>query len=210
MTYSLNEVELTAKKAARGAGYPWGMAEEAGKATRWLCQQGLDGCLVLAELLKQSDGADLADWSPKPNSSDWNIKAKPLCPIMTGAAISDHANGLRIQTIHVSNVLQPLLLLPFAAMAARQLDATITLTWSGCVAQTNGHGLHIHGDQMDGADFILIKIDGPVESLQTQTSRSSPDADAWAALGQFAHRTYAPATAESRAKGAGAGITDND
>ena len=33
MSLSLNEVESTAKKAARGAGYPWGLAEEAAKAT---------------------------------------------------------------------------------------------------------------------------------------------------------------------------------
>ncbi|NND22495.1 MAG: DUF3726 domain-containing protein, partial [Silicimonas sp.] len=42
MSYSLNEVEATAKKAARGAGYPWGLAEEAAKATRWLCAHDID------------------------------------------------------------------------------------------------------------------------------------------------------------------------
>ena len=31
-----------------------------------------------------------------------------------------------------------------------------------------------------------------------------------AMLGRFAHRTYAPATQESRLAGAGAGLTDND
>ena len=33
MNLSLNEVDAMAKKAARGAGYSWGLAEEAGKAT---------------------------------------------------------------------------------------------------------------------------------------------------------------------------------
>ena len=47
MNYSLNAVESTAKRAARGAGYPWGLAEEAGKATRWLSHQGLEGCGAL-------------------------------------------------------------------------------------------------------------------------------------------------------------------
>ena len=36
MNVSMNEVESMAKTAARGAGYSWGLAEEAGKATRWL------------------------------------------------------------------------------------------------------------------------------------------------------------------------------
>ena len=57
MSYSLNEMEATAKRAARGAGYSWGLAEEASKATRWLCTQGLDGAAELAHVL----GADL--WS---------------------------------------------------------------------------------------------------------------------------------------------------
>jgi len=37
-----------------------------------------------------------------------------------------------------------------------------------------------------------------------------PDAEAWAALGQFAHRTYAPATDASRLKGAGGSLNDSD
>ena len=36
MTYSLYEIEVTGKRAARGSGFSWGLAEEAGKATRWL------------------------------------------------------------------------------------------------------------------------------------------------------------------------------
>ena len=52
MSYALNEVEATAKRAARGAGYSWGLAEEASKATRWLCAKGIDGSAVLAGLLE--------------------------------------------------------------------------------------------------------------------------------------------------------------
>ncbi|MEL7259121.1 MAG: DUF3726 domain-containing protein, partial [Pseudomonadota bacterium] len=43
MSWSLNEVESLARKAARGAGYSWGLAEEAGKATRWTCAAGWPG-----------------------------------------------------------------------------------------------------------------------------------------------------------------------
>ena len=40
--------------------------------------------------------------------------------------------------------------------------------------------------------------------------RADPDPNDWAALLAFAHRTYAPATEESRLRGAGAGLSDND
>lgn len=38
-TLSRNETESLCMKAARGAGFSWGMAEEAGFATGWLCPQ---------------------------------------------------------------------------------------------------------------------------------------------------------------------------
>ncbi len=51
MSWSLNEIEGLARKAARGSGLSWGLAEEAGKATRWLCAAGLPGADALAGLL---------------------------------------------------------------------------------------------------------------------------------------------------------------
>ena len=52
MSYSLNEFEALALKAARGAGLPWGLAEEAGKAVRILSSFGFDAGPVLLEALK--------------------------------------------------------------------------------------------------------------------------------------------------------------
>ena len=34
MSFSLNEIEAMGRRAARGAGLHWGIAEEAGKAVR--------------------------------------------------------------------------------------------------------------------------------------------------------------------------------
>ena len=48
MNWSLNELDAMARKAARGAGYSWGLAEEAGRATRWLAAAGLPGPMCLA------------------------------------------------------------------------------------------------------------------------------------------------------------------
>ncbi|HBM69159.1 MAG TPA: DUF3726 domain-containing protein, partial [Rhodobacteraceae bacterium] len=38
MSYSLNELQALARKAARGSGVPWGIAEEAAMAARYLCE----------------------------------------------------------------------------------------------------------------------------------------------------------------------------
>ena len=74
MTLSLNEIESTAKKAARGGGYPWGLAEEAASATRWLHSNDLDGCAALASLLDRVDGQEITSWSPNPCNNVWSVE----------------------------------------------------------------------------------------------------------------------------------------
>jgi len=48
---SLSEIDALARKAARGAGYSWGIAEEVGKSARWLSAYGFKGPEVLSEHL---------------------------------------------------------------------------------------------------------------------------------------------------------------
>ena len=52
---SLPEIESLVVKAARGAGYNWGIAEEAGFAVRWLARTGLPGPEILLAHLQEFD-----------------------------------------------------------------------------------------------------------------------------------------------------------
>lgn len=211
MTFSLNEVEATAKKATRGAGYPWGMAEEAGKAVRWLCAQGLDGCEALAELLKKFDGASLSQVAPQATGEDWSAPGGLLCPLMTGTAMSDRASDIVGASIRASEVAVPRLLFFFAASVAAQCKSVITLDWPGGSAVTDGARLSLHGAPAGNlANWVRIQAGGALERSNPVATRADPEASAWETLTVFAHRTYAPATEESRLKGAGAGITDRD
>ncbi len=102
MTLSLNEVDALAKKATRGAGYPWGHAEEAGKAVRWLCQNGVDGCAILARTLAHFDGRDGASGTPDVTQTPWQSPGDTLCPIIAGTALSDMAPALRDGAIRMN------------------------------------------------------------------------------------------------------------
>ena len=51
MIPSLSEIIATGRKAAKGAGYSWGQADEVGRATAWLWEHGIDSITPLAELL---------------------------------------------------------------------------------------------------------------------------------------------------------------
>ena len=54
---SLNQIEQTTRKAARGAGLAWGLADETGRAVRWLHAHGLPGVAALADWLESIGGA---------------------------------------------------------------------------------------------------------------------------------------------------------
>jgi len=138
MSFALNEVEAMARKAARGAQFSWGMAEEAGKATRWLCAQGFDGCSALALVLAKSEGVEKADMAPTSSGEVWRAPKGPLCPLMAGVALSDFAYLLENSEVSMENVACPNLLLPSVAAAARRLEITLTLDMDGVMIVTDG------------------------------------------------------------------------
>ncbi|MEX0303924.1 MAG: DUF3726 domain-containing protein [Leisingera sp.] len=209
MSYALNEVEATAKRAARGAGYDWGLAEEAAKATRWLCAQGLDGAAVLAAVLEAGFAADPAAHAPLGLAGGWQAKAQ-LCPLATGAALSDCAARLQQAPQVMGPVARPAMILPFAALAARRLGACVTVEGEGFQAVTDGSALQIEGTLPDAAASLTVRAEGSLTASGPLNSRAEPEEAAWAVLNRFAHKTYAPATEESRLLGAGAGLSDND
>ncbi|WP_443692938.1 DUF3726 domain-containing protein [Pseudomonas protegens] len=133
MHASLNEIESLCKKAARGAGLSWGLAEEAGKAARWLSAHGLDGPGVLATQLRQNDGCAYQQLAPDVSAEPWQVPGHALCPLIAGATLSDHSYLLRNNgRIELRQVAHPQLLLPFASATARQLGLWLELSWNGC------------------------------------------------------------------------------
>ena len=94
MTYSLNEIEVTSKRAACGAGLDWGIAEDAGRAVRWLAERGLPGPELLSALLVAHKGLTYRDLAPQLDSGTWHAPAGRLCPLIAGSALCDRAGEL--------------------------------------------------------------------------------------------------------------------
>ena len=203
MTLSMNEVEATAKKATRGAGYPWGLAEEAGRATRWLCGRDLDGCQALAGLLVETDGSDLNRWTPRCDGPLWNAPGGKLCPLIAGTALSDRA--LALSSVRMAVLVMPLLLLPFAALAAQQRETVVEVDMPGARAATDGRALSVSGTFPPVTDQLDIAFGGHLQQPLPARSRADPDANILGLLNRLAHRTYAPATDASRLSGPGQG-----
>lgn len=211
MTYSLNEIEAHAKKAARGGGYDWGVAEEAGKAVRWLASHGLPGAEALTAHLEQH----AHDGPPQTLDGDWSSATGALCPLTAGVTLNDCAelpttsHGQRMK-----NITHPLLVVPFAAWAALHIKAPLTVVWDSVRATTNGFDLLVEGAEDDlstpQTDVLECFAAKGSHTLAAPALRGNISPDVWAKLNTFAQRTYAPATEASRLLGAGAGVSDND
>lgn len=216
MSWSLNEVEGLARKAARGSGLSWGLAEEAGKSVRWLAGSGLPGPEALAGLLSRNDGRTYDALCPLETEGAWIAQSGQLCPLITGAVICDHATDIAAERdIDLGCTSFPMLLLPFAAGAAQIGRKTVEISWPGTTAMIEPDGrIGFSEDtslRTDQADTVSIRAVGTrAGNPLPEFRRAEIPADTAKILGVFAHRTYAPDTPESRLAGAGAGLTDND
>ncbi len=209
--YSLAEIDAQCRKAARGAGCAWGIAEEAGRAARWLAAYGLPGPKVLAELFS---GARSCKLTVPEEAGPW-CADKPICPLPFGAALADRAVQMAKQGgMSASEVAWPLLMLPQAGRASEALGQPVSVRWDGFSAICMPQGLWIGEDAA-----MLSKVGTAFHSAPCIAAEHlrPPGREAcqvddwdWAILDGFAHRTYVPATEASRLAGAGAGLTDND
>ena len=217
MTYSLNEVEMQSVKAARGAGVPWGLAEEAGKAARWLAAHGQPALDALVGMLDLIDGRPYADLTPVFEAGRWVGREGTLCALVAGVTLCDRAEALAAgERFETGPVAYPLLVVPFVAAAHRATGCAFALEWLGTSITIDAAGLHMApgGDVLASvADRLTCDLRSPTLSGDVVTADLGGvrvDPALWARLGVYAHRIYVPASEASRERGAGAGLNDND
>lgn len=210
MIVSHNELDSLAKRAARGAGNSWGMAAEVGKATRWLVAHGLPGVSALADLLAWRDARSIDGLAPPDISLRWD-DGIVRDPVAVAATACDLTEVLVAGPAELGAVRQPLLVAFHLAAAGRRAGTDLVVEWGGGAL---GLGPDLPVIELDGslADEAVVRcrpgtIGGNV-TVATITPHE-PDPAAWALIESFAARTYAPATDDSRRKGAGAGLIDD-
>jgi len=216
MTWSLNEVDSLSKKAARGSGMSWGLAEEAGKAARGLCEYGFDGPENLLSLLRDHDNLPNDDIAPKDHAGVWSAAKGGLCPVAAGAALCDLAYDIaRDAPLQMKGVVRPLLLLPFVQGAVAQSGRDLCLCWDGVQLHVSRDGVQIAGREsdLDCAQAPMVQVRAGLAregQVLARAGRARMAQTTAAQLGEYAQRTYAPDTEASRLKGAGSNLSDND
>ncbi|MBB3769462.1 hypothetical protein FHS55_000048 [Angulomicrobium tetraedrale] len=206
MDLSLNEVETLAAKAARGAGCSWGEADEMGRAARWLARSGLAFAPMLVAFLGVHDSL------ARPRVVDGQLTATaPACPLATGCWLVDEAGAWTM--VDLPDVAFPLLLLPFAARAARLAGRPVRFTsregaWT-LTALGELAGDEPGGVRSEGQSRVACTDDVPSPARPAHRRAALEEADL-RVLQAYALKTCVPESEGSRIRGAGGGGTDDD
>ena len=218
MKRSLNEIEQTCRKAARGSGLPWGVADETGRAIRWLQAFQLDGVSSLVALLESVDHHRPVDYAPESLDGVWHGPNNVLSPIMTGLALSDCMGLMQGRSIETGEIAWPVLVTGFVGHTLLNREQSVTIGWLSIGLSICRDRLTIIGDMgdlyTDRAGWLTcekLPYDGDSGvSRAPGVGDTRVDAQTWEKLENRAHLTYVKATEASRLSGAGAGLNDND
>lgn len=220
VTLSRNETESLCMKAARGAGFSWGLAEEAGFAAGWLAAQGIDGATPFLAFLTRNLERPAGFGTPIPRPGHWqSVRSDPLCPIQLGAALTDHAAlpyGPFGQDTQLGPVETPLFLLPFLVRAAQICQRTLMISWRGgrlCITPEGAFN-RLNTVAWGGLSILAIRIstspEDDMEPIAAEPTRLPSILLSTAnGLASFALKTTVPASDVSRT-GAGSSTADND
>ncbi|QKC86628.1 DUF3726 domain-containing protein [Mesorhizobium sp. NZP2077] len=189
MDLSLNEVETLSTKAARGAGFSWGLAEDIGRAARRIAVedenwgQALLGLLDNAQSFAPPDPLRAARW----RIGEADVHAgRPLCPIRTAALLLDDPPPAEVMPLTILEVALPVWLDAMLRRSIMRVARPAALPRADVVIER-----HLH-------------IAQPVVGR-----RGAIEGETLAALNAFAARTYVPESERSRTRGAGGGRVDD-
>jgi Protein of unknown function (DUF3726) len=206
---SLNEVEMLAAKVSRGAGFDWGLCDDIGKCARALAAGGLPWASSLLALAQDAPALVAptlslsAETAILPAATGFR-----LCPIRTGALIADRPH-LVTSPLRIDHVAHPLWLVGFAVL----WSTPQTVSWHGSYADIRNGAVAAQADHggwlAPNASVTVGTAPGDVHEPDRHR-RASVDAKVFEALGAMAARTYVPASASSRATGAGGSRTDDE
>lgn len=207
MRHSLNEIEVTLRKAGVGAGISVGLSEEVGRAAGWLAARQLDG--ASAGLLAVRGGLSACDLT----------QGEGDCATFNGASVAVAGPSAfdvlaaGAAQVRLTGMDSPLLLVGLAGVAATDRDQSFELHFAnGQVIGVSPEGASGLEPGALGSD-VTVRISASAKPADTVPPNAKgievSDTD-WQEISALAAKTYVPESDASRDQGAGAGSIDND
>ncbi len=201
---SLSEIDTTAKRASRAAGFSWGVAEEIGKNIRLLELFGLDGIKTLNQyyILRKSQKFENLNIINENNQS----KKYPFCPITLGTNFLDQIRSIeKFEKIIFNNISYPLLILPFLSRGSEVIGKKINVKINNIEFLLNLN-VNIKSNLLNQSiPEVANKVE--INFLQNKDNFSEQE---WESLYKLSEETFVEENDSLKQNAAGAGLTDND
>ena len=201
---SLSEIDTVSKRATRGAGFDWGIAEEVGKNIRMLEMLGIAGIKNLNHYykIKVKKNFEKISLIEKENKS----KKLEYCPRIAGVSFLDQVRSLEnLSEIKFENIAFPILFLPFVSRASEIVGRKILLTVDNRTFLLN-YNTSIYSNSLNEGvttigNNVVVKF---LENLDTFAESE------WKELYALSEETFVEENDSLKQGAAGAGLTDND
>ena len=201
---TLSEIDTTSKRAAKGAGFSWGISEEIGKNMRLLELFGLSGIKNLNKYLKDYKKKQFQKIALISEINE--TKKNPFCPIILGTNFIDQVNLFdKKNNIKIINVAFPILFLPFVSRASEVIGKRIFL-------KIDEKEFLLNLNQSIYSNYLKNEILENCNSISINfiENNNSFNENEWKELYKLSEDTFVEETESLKIGAAGAGLTDND
>ena len=201
---SLSEIETTAKRASRAAGYSWGIAEEVGKSIRLSELFGFPGIKHLNQYYQNKKKIKFSDIKliNKTNKSN----GLSFCPIILGVNFIDQVKNVEnLKSCLIEKLAYPLLLLPFLSRSSEIIGKKLLFSFDDSKFLLN-FNMSIFSNSWN-KEIPILANQVEISFLNNEDNFSDQD---WKNLYKLAEDTFVEETDSLKQGAAGAGLTDND
>ncbi|MDC3119692.1 DUF3726 domain-containing protein [Candidatus Pelagibacter sp.] len=201
---SLSEIETTAKRASKAAGFSWGESEEIGKCIRQLEMFGLPGIKHLNSYFhdRQKNIYENLDLIKLSNPSSSN----PYCPIILGIGFLDQLKIVEnYEKIYFSSIAYPIIFLSFLSRSSEIIGKKINVKFDQKEILLNLN-VNIYSNFLN-LDFPKSSKNLEINIIENKDNFSD---DEWKSLYKLSENTFVEETESLKKGAAGAGLTDND
>ena len=200
---SFSEIDVVVKRASRGMGFDWGVAEEIGKNIKLLEMFGLPGFKNLNQYFKIYKNKQFQKISL---ISQLNNSKTYFCPINSGINFLDQVNMLiEKDEIIFENMAFPILIIPFISRSSEIIGKRIILTIDEKKFLLNFnqsiYSNYLKNEILENAKNIKIKF------IENKNNFSEKE---WNEIYKISEETFVEENEDLKESAAGAGLTDND
>ena len=200
---SLSEIETTAKRASKAAGFSWGESEEIGKCVRQLEMFGLPGIKHLNSYYHDKEKNIYENLSLIKVS---NYSSKSYCPVILGISFLDQLKIVEnYKKISISGIAYPILFLSFLSRSSEIIGKKINVKIDEKEILLNLN-INIYSN--------LLNLEFPKNSKNLEIifieNKDNFSDDEWKSLYKLSENTFVEETDSLKKGAAGAGLTDND